>query len=365
MSNDIIRILFVGPHRAGRNPSQRFRMEQYFPYLREQGFACDYSWFISEQDDEVFYSEGNFAGKLLLLLKAARKRLGDVLKANRYDIIFVQREAFMTGTVFFERQFARSRARLIFDFDDAIWLQDTSEANRSLAWLKRPSKTADLIAMSDLVIAGNHFLADYALQFNRHVTVIPTVVDTTIFKPPAYRKPGNPICIGWTGSSSTRRHFEMLLPVFRQLMKKYGDRIRICMIGDKRSMISDPGIQQISWTAANEVADLQQLDIGLMPLPDEPWSEGKCGFKAIQYMSVGIPAIVSPVGVNKEIIQHGVNGFHASHQEAWEEVISILIESPGIREQTGNAGLETVRTRYNLKVHLPVLISHMKALVMP
>src|SRR6476660_1728409 len=130
MTGNGIRILFIGPHRPNRNGSQRFRMEQYFPYLIQQGFTCDYSWYINAGDDKIFYSHGHWFGKTLLVLKAIKTRLTDVLKANCYQIIFIQREAFIFGSYFFEKQFARSKACVIFDFDDAIWLEDTSEANK-------------------------------------------------------------------------------------------------------------------------------------------------------------------------------------------------------------------------------------------
>src|SRR5262245_51303239 len=132
------RILFLGPHRPNRNGSQRFRMEQFFPYLTKAGFTFDYSWFLNEKDDLVFYSSGNLTGKLEILIKAVIIRLRDLFHANKYDVIFIQREAFMTGSVFFERKFSESKAKVIFDFDDAIWLEDTSLSNQKLKWLKRP-----------------------------------------------------------------------------------------------------------------------------------------------------------------------------------------------------------------------------------
>lgn len=364
MKQEAISILFIGPHRPGRNPSQRFRMEQYFQYLQQEGFRCDYSWFINEVDDELFYSKGHIAGKFLLLLKAVRVRLSDLLQAKKYDIVFVQREAFMTGSAFFEKRFARSGARLVYDFDDAIWLQDTSAANQNLSWLKRPSKTADIIKVADLVIAGNQFLADYAKTFNSNIVVIPTVVDTEVFKPGAKLKAAQaPVCIGWTGSSSTIKHFHLLIPVFRKLKEHYKEHIVIRLIGDKKAMTSESWIEQVSWNASNEVADLRQLDIGVMPLPDDTWSKGKCGFKAIQYMSLAIPCVVSPVGVNTEIIQHGINGMHAQDEEAWITLLSKLIESSDLRKEIGETGRQSIVQKYSVQSQLPILVSKLRSLI--
>ncbi len=364
MKKDTIRILFIGPHRPNRSPSQRFRMEQYFPYLTQQGFTCDYSWFIDEKDDEIMYSTGNRSAKFFLFVKAIGIRLRDVLRANKYDLIFVQREAFMTGSVFFEKQFARSCQKLIYDIDDAIWFHDTSEGNNSLGWLKRPAKTVEIIQLATLVIAGNNYLADFAKQYNSRVVIIPTVIDTDIYKPKGTSKiPGSPLCIGWIGSISTVKHFRLLLSVFQKLKDRYEEKICIRLIGDKKTLIDEPWIEKVNWIADNEVHQLNQLDIGVMPLPADEWSKGKCGFKAIQYMSLEIPSVVSPVGVNTEIVQHGINGFLARSEEEWYRFLSMLIESKELRIKLGKAARKTIIARYSLQSQIPFLVDKLKALV--
>jgi glycosyltransferase involved in cell wall biosynthesis len=302
------RILFIGPHRPNRNGSQRFRMEQYFPYLEQNGFVCDYSWFIDEKDDKVFYSKGRMLRKAMIFLKATAVRLRDVLRANKYDVIFVQREAFMTGSVFFEKRFSKSRAKLVFDFDDAIWLEDISSANQRFRWLKRPSKTKDIISIADAVIAGNDFLATYACQYNKNVWQLPTAVDTNIYLP-GVKSDKNRVCIGWSGSKTTVRHFEMLVSVLKELKAHYDNRIHFLLIGDKNFQADGLDVECIDWRFESELIDLNRIDIGLMPLPPDQWSLGKCSFKAIQYMSLKIPPVVSPVGMNKELVTHGADGF--------------------------------------------------------
>lgn len=354
-ANDI-RILFIGPHRPNRNGSQRFRMEQYFPYLVQQGFICDYSWYINAEDDKIFYSHGHWIGKTMLVLKAVKTRLADVMKANRYQIIFIQREAFIFGSYFFEKQFARSEAKVIFDFDDAIWLEDTSVANKKWKWLKRPSKTADIIRTADAVIAGNNYLADYARQFNSQVSIIPTVVDTRVYIP-AKKNPGNssPLCIGWSGSKTTIKHFERIIPVLKILSERFGDRIYFKQIGDKSFYAEELSIVSSDWAFNNEVEELNKIDIGLMPLPDDEWSKGKCGFKAIQYMALEIPPVASPVGVNSSVITHGLTGFLADNQQEWIDCISRLIEFPELRRQIGVAARKTVEEKYSVQSQLKIL----------
>lgn len=328
-------------------------MEQYFPYLKEAGFDYDYSWFIDEKDDRVFYSSGKWIGKLGVFLKAIRIRLSDVLRSNRYDVIFIQREAFMTGSVFFEKQFSRSPARVIFDFDDAIWLDDVSEQNRKLRWLKRPSKTADIIRMADEVIAGNHFLAEYARQFSQHVHIIPTIVDTAVFKPagPA-RRAGEPICIGWSGSKTTVKHFETVLPALRKLNEIYGHKIRFKLVGDRNFRAEGLHMECSDFSFENELKEFREMDIGLMPLPDDIWSKGKCAFKAIQYMSFETPPVVSPVGMNTEVVQHGVNGYLANSFEDWISSISQLVESDELRTRLGKKARQTILDKYSLQSQL-------------
>lgn len=356
MASAPVHILFIGPHRPDRNASQRFRIEQFIPYLEAAAFKCDYSWFLNEKDDRIFYRRGSMLQKGLVFLKAIMIRARDAMQAGRYDIIFVQREALMTGSVLFEKQFARSKAKMVFDFDDAIWLEDTSEANQSFRWLKRPAKTAEIIAMADHVIAGNSYLARYAQQYNIHVTIVPTVVDTTRYSDTgtAYR-PDKPVVIGWMGSHSTMKHFRLLLPVLKKLKEKYQEQIMIKVVTDKSSNAIEPWIVQEPWSSERELELLRSFDIGVMPLPDDEWSKGKCGFKAIQYMAMKIPAVVAAVGVNTSIITQGVNGFIAAHDEEWEKYLSILIDHNGTRQAIGLAARKTVEQHYSVQSQLPIL----------
>src|ERR1035437_5877540 len=172
------KILFIGAHRLNRSPSQRFRFEQYSPFLSENGFECHLSPLLDEKDDKFFYGEGNVVGKLSVVAKSFLRRWKDISKAEKYDIIFIQREAFMIGSTFFEKKMKATGKKIVFDFDDAIWLPNISESNKKYEWLKKPLKTVQLISMADLVIAGNDYLAAYAGKFNKNVQMIPTTIDT-------------------------------------------------------------------------------------------------------------------------------------------------------------------------------------------
>jgi glycosyltransferase involved in cell wall biosynthesis len=270
------------------------------------------------------------------------------MKASGYDIVFIQREAFMTGTTIFEKLFSKSKAKVIFDFDDAIWHQDVSEANKKFAWLKKPEKTADIIALSDLIFAGNSYLAAYAEQFNKKIKIVPTTIDTDEYSASEKKADSETVCIGWSGSITTIKHFEFALPFLTALKNKYGNRISIKLIGDKSYTNTSLNIKGLGWNKRDEISELSTFDIGIMPLPHDDWARGKCGLKGLQYMALKIPAIMSPVGVNEEIIVDGVNGFLADKNEQWIEKISLLIENPELRKQIGNAARQTVLDKYSV-----------------
>jgi glycosyltransferase involved in cell wall biosynthesis len=342
------RILWVAMHRPDRSPSQRFRFEQYIDYLRENGFDSDYSYLISAEDDKVLYGAGNYLGKLGIFVKSTAKRLSNVLNLGKYDIVFIQREAFMLGTTIFERLFAKSKAKVVFDFDDSIWMQNVSEGNKGLSFLKNADKTKDIIAASHLIFAGNEYLANYARQFNKNVVIVPTTIDTGEYRREVVpRQPGR-VCVGWSGSFSTIQHFETSLPALRLLKAKYGDKVYFKVIGDGTYRNPELDIVGLPWKKQTEIHDLSEIDIGLMPLPDDEWANGKCGLKGLQYMALEIATLMSPVGVNSTIIQDGVNGFLASEPEEWVDKIGRLIENEALRVQMGRAGRETVQQHYSV-----------------
>lgn len=342
------KILFIASHRPNRSPSQRFRFEQFVDYFEEKGFHCEQSYFISDNDDKYLYRKGAYLQKFRIVLKAIFTRLKDVSRANEFDIIFVQREAFLLGSTYFERQFSKSQAKLLYDFDDSIWLDDTSDANKKLSWLKYPGKIDRIISISDMVFAGNRYLANYAAYFNRNVKIVPTVIDTTRhIRTHRKRDNASSVCIGWTGSITTIKHFQYIIPVLTKLKEKYGNRIVFKVIGDPNYINKDLQIKGVPWSSDTEIDELSGIDIGVMPLPDDEWTKGKCGLKGLQYMALEIPAIMSPVGVNCEIIKDGVNGFLAKNDDEWLDKLSMLIDDAALREKMGKEARKTVVERYS------------------
>ncbi len=343
------KILFIVHHRLQRSPGQRFRFEQYLPALREAGYEVEISNILSEKDDKIFYSSGNYLGKFRIMAQSFIQRMTDAQRSKEFDVVFVYREAFMLGTILFEGLFAQSSAKLVFDFDDSIWINDTSEGNKNLSWMKNPDKTRGIIKLADTVIVGNEYLANYSHQFNPQTVIIPTTIDTSYHKPLPDKSHRATVCIGWTGTSTTLRHFIDIEPVLLQIKQKYGDRVCFKLINNVEYRNHDLELETTQWSLDREIEDLSDIDIGIMPLPDDQWAKGKCGFKGLQYMALEIPTIMSPVGVNTSIIQHGENGYLASSPEEWLSTLSMLIESAELRRTIGQNGRKTIIEHYSVE----------------
>ena len=355
------RILFVCLHRPDRSPSQRFRFEQYLGFLKENGFDYDFSFLLNEKDDKAFYAKGKYLAKGSILFKSIFKRWREMQNAKSYDIVFVQRECFMLGTAFFEKKFAK-KTKLVFDFDDSIWLQNISEGNRALGFLKNADKTKEIIISAHLVFAGNQYLANYALQFNPNTVIVPTTIDTDIYCP-VEKKSSYAVCIGWSGSFTTIQHFKFRENALKKIKARYKDQVKFKVIGDATYHNETLGIRGLAWKSATEVSDLEEIDIGIMPLPNDEWAKGKCGLKGLQYMALSIPTIMSPVGVNTEIIRDGINGFLADSEAEWFEKISLLVESYELRKKIGEEGRKTVTEEYSVQANKRLYLKYLGSLL--
>ncbi len=364
------KILFIVDHRLNRSPSQRYRFEQYLEYFKSNGLDWELSEIITEKDDSIFYKPGNYVKKVGIILKSFLIRFKDLRRAKHVDVVFIQREALLIGSSYFEKQLSK-RSNVIFDFDDSIWLLDTSPENKKFDFLKNPNKTKINIQHAHTVIAGNAYLADYAKQYNNNTVIIPTTIDTNFHKPkPELRnkvfdsaQTDRKIVIGWSGSISTIKHFEMALPVLKILQKKYPNQIAIHVIGQEAYSNSEIDVVSKSWSAQTEVDDINQFDIGIMPIPNDEWAKGKCGLKGLSYMACGVATVMSPVGVNNDIIKHGVNGYLASNEQEWIDCLSLLIESSELRQRIGNMGRETVSQYYSVEANKEKYLAVLNSLI--
>ena len=275
------------------------------------------------------------------------RQLSTISESTHFDLVYIFREA-----AIIERRIASGGTPIVFDFDDAVFLRYRSRANGYLSYLTFPGKTATICRRARHVMTGNRYLADYATRLNDAVTVIPTTIDTEIYRPELHRpRSGAPVTIGWTGSHSTLQHLERLVPALAELARTHP--FRLVVVGTQPPDVPGAEVVPRRWTAETEVEDLSDIDIGVMPLPDEPWTRGKCGLKALQYMALGIPAIVSPVGVNTEIIAHGENGLVTDSDAAWLAHLKTLMLDSALRHRLGAEARKTVVTRYSARVIAP------------
>ncbi|MBY0432668.1 MAG: glycosyltransferase family 4 protein [Cyclobacteriaceae bacterium] len=342
-------ILFICPYPHGLSPSQRFRFEQYFQLLKDNNYRIDVQSFWSTKAWNILYRNGYFFSKFLALSSGFIRRFFLLFSVPRYDFIFIHREVAPIGPPVFEWIIAKVfRKKIIFDFDDAIWIANTSRQNNIVEKLKFHQKVGLVCTWSSVVSCGNEFLQQFALQYNSKSRVNPTTIDTQNFHIP-YSKFHNPhvITIGWTGSHSTLQYLKLIEGPLKKILATHINRVCFLVIADQQPMLDFP-FQFIRWKKETEIEDLQKIDIGIMPLTDDIWAQGKCGFKALQYMSLEIPVIASPVGVNKSIVDHLVTGILCSEPEEWVNQIEFIIQHPELRIAIGKAGRIKVDKFYSL-----------------
>ncbi len=252
------------------------------------------------------------------------------------------------------------RIPLVVDYDDAIFHQYDQHKNPIMRAMLG-GKLKPLPRRADLAICGNAYLQNYAARYCRRTEIVPTVVDTGVYGPALEPRAGTPITVGWIGSPSTWTFVKPLVPLLVDAAEHHGLTIRVVGAGPQTDV--PPRFEFLPWSEAEEVRLIQGMDIGIMPLPDEPWARGKCGYKLIQYMACGLPVIASPVGVNADIVEHGSNGFLASTPQEWAAAITALVENTALRRTMGAEGRRKIECAYSLAVHGPRLAGMLREVI--
>lgn len=350
------KVAFLVPLPREISPGQRFRIEQFEPVLRERSIAFDTFPFLSKSACEVLYKPGFIFRKVFGVTAGFLRRIAFLFIQHKYQYIFVFREAMPVGPPVFEWLLAKVfRKKLIFDFDDAIWIPNTSAENRLAAKIKCFWKIEKIIKWSYKISAGNDYLARYAGRYNNNVQVVPTCVDTEARFNKLKDQWDKKVVIGWTGSHSTLDYLDEIYPVIKELEKSF--HFSFLVICNRPPQFELDSLIFLPWKEATEVDDLLKMNIGIMPLVQNAWSEGKCGFKIIQYLSLGIPAVASPVGVNKNIIEEGKNGFLCSSGQEWYAALAKLLQDEKQREQLGMTGRKKIESVYSIAANADRFIS--------
>ena len=350
-----MRVLVLAPYRRDTAPSQRYRIEQWMPLLERAGVDFEFDAFMSEALHAILYRSGQLVGKALCVARDYLRRLGRAVRARRFDAIYLHREAAIIGPAWIERLVTWTGTPLVYEFDDAIYIPYDSPANKIFSRLKFADKTATICKLSAHVIVGNQVLRDYAALHNDHVTIVPTTIDTSIYRPSCrYQLVGDEVpVIGWTGSHSSAQYLDTLRPAFTRLAATH--KFKLHIVGAQPYELSVPGVEvrAVPWRSATEAQDLAPVHVGVMPLPDESWARAKCACKALQYMALGIPTVVAPVGVNTVVVKDGVNGLHATTTDEWVAALGKLLDDAALRRRLGEAAAVTVEDEYSARVHAP------------
>lgn len=374
-------ILFLveGNPSKGLSPATRFRVHQYIPYLENDGFRCKVS-----PSSPYKYFTAHFRFRELrrkfphLAIVWARvcltimiiNRIRDILISKGFDIVFLQRDLIPIPTLLLEKWVKRFNSRIIFDFDDAIFLRPSwCKTNPEEALFDRnlEKKFSQIIRLSSWVIAANDYLRNFAKKINSNASVILTPIDIKRYFPQSNKKKSSRITVGWIGTSGNLYYLNNLTSVFKELFIEFKElRLKvICdfVVAEEYPILKLPQVIFKVWSLEDELEYLHSLDIGIMPLADDEWTKGKAGFKIIQYMALGIPVVASPVGFNRELISDRVNGFFAKKSQDWVKILSLLIKNEKLRLKIGDTGRNFVERNCSIEVTYPKLLKIFKELM--
>jgi glycosyltransferase involved in cell wall biosynthesis len=352
-----MRVLLLSRY-GRRGASSRLRYYQYLPFLREIGIEVVPAPFFNAAYLESIVNAKK-KNQAFSILFSYGLRFWNLLRHRSIDLIWIEYEVFPWLPLFIEKRLLKSDIPIVVDYDDAIFHKYDLSNNHFVRMLLG-KKIAKIMRHARTVVAGNQYLGEYALSAgSKDVVYLPTVIDLNRYP---FHEPFNDefFKVGWIGSPTTSKYLNLVQPVMEKLNED--GNVRIIIIGGGDFYMDGIPNRRHRWSERTEAAAISEFDVGIMPLPDNPWERGKCGYKLIQYMACGKPVVASPVGVNREIVEHGVNGFLAKSKEEWLMALTILRDHPDLRAKMGKAGRKKVEKKYSLQTTAPELISIFKKL---
>ena len=345
------RMLVLCPYPEGVAAGQRLKYEQYFADWRAQGWEIEVSNFMDRSMWDLVWDKGHGLAKALGVLRGTLRRLRDLLRVGRYDLVYVFMWVTPFGTTLFERLVRAQAKTLVFDVEDNVLSDQQGGAADHIGplvrLLKGSGKARFLIPTADHVVTSSPFLNEFCLTLNeaRACTYISSSVDTDRFQPATAYSNDQPVVVGWTGTFSSKVYLDLLRGVFQRLAKRLAFKLRV--IGNFDYALPGVDLDVVRWSAEAEVAQLQALDIGVYPLPIDDWVLGKSGLKAIQYMAFALPCVATEVGTTPLLIRHGENGLLVRTEAEWEAALEALIRDPALRRKLGEAARKDAVANYS------------------
>lgn len=333
--------------------STRQRIMQTIPYLEREGITIDIEPLFDNARMQSLFEHGKYGA--YNIIRSYLKRLQTLQRIKHYDFIWIQYELlpYLFGEIEALLRFANKP--IIYDFDDAVFHR-YDQHPRTIIRSILGNKLAPLLRNSDIAFCGNAYLEDYAKEYCHHTEIIPTTIDIDRYQ--TKQKSDATPTLGWIGSPSTWSYCVPFTDLFSSFVNSHQASMLVVGAGNKPLPFTFR-----DWSEVSEVSDIQSMDIGLMPLSDDPWARGKCGYKLIQYMACGLPVIASPVGVNRDIVEHGVSGLLASTETEWCDAITLLLADAALRERMGKAGREKIEAHYSIQLVGPRIAKHIHDLL--
>jgi glycosyltransferase involved in cell wall biosynthesis len=324
--------------------------------LREADIHLHYAVFETDRLHEIVQQPGHMGRKAVEMLRAYGQFVSELRDLDGYDALLVNREATLIGPALVERWVERRGKRLIYWLDDPLYIPYRSPANGLFSYLKFFGKVKTLARISTTVMANSPHHVAFLRRFNANVWEIPSVVDADVYTGwAAHTAQNGHVCVGWSGSATTVPNLQVIREPLRALSGR--DDIDLLFIGGRDFGLPDVRHEAQPWRAETEIADLRRLDVGLVPLPANPWNRTKFILKLIQYMALGIPPVATPLGANPIVIEHGRTGFLANDDAEWRTLVERLVGDPELREQMGRAAAEEAHKHYTLQANAEKIVA--------